>query len=95
MNGVSNDAIRLRLFPFSLKDKAKSWLLNSNANSYTTSEVLSKAFLCKYFSPRKTTKLRNDITSFYQAECESLYEVVRDSRSFNRSIYTMGYRIGG
>ncbi|XP_075499747.1 uncharacterized protein LOC142538274 [Primulina tabacum] len=25
-NGVSDDAVRLRLFPFSLRDKAKSWL---------------------------------------------------------------------
>ena len=25
-NGVSNDVIRLRLFPFSLKDKVKHWL---------------------------------------------------------------------
>ena len=32
MYGVSNDAIRLRLFPFSLNDKVKSWILNSNAN---------------------------------------------------------------
>ena len=74
MNAVSNDVIHLRLFPFSLKDKAKSWLLNSNANSFTTWKVLSKAFLCKYFLLGKTAKLRNDITSFYQAEGESLYE---------------------
>jgi len=74
MNGVSNDAIRFRLFPFSLTDKAKSWLLNSNANSFTTWEALSKAFLCKYYPPGKTTKLRNDITSFYQVDGESLYE---------------------
>src|SRR3954465_14873408 len=26
MNGVSNDAIRLRLFSFSLRDKAKAWV---------------------------------------------------------------------
>ena len=26
INGVSNDAIRLRLFPFSLRNKAKQWL---------------------------------------------------------------------
>ena len=26
MNGVSSDAIKLRLFPFSLRDKAKQWL---------------------------------------------------------------------
>ena len=25
-NGVSNDALRLRLFPFTLKDRAKVWL---------------------------------------------------------------------
>jgi len=94
MNGFSNDAIRLRLFPFSLKDKAKSWLLNSNANSFTTWEPLSKAFLCKYFPPGKIAKLRNDITSFYQADGESFYEAWKDSRSFNGSVHTMGYRIG-
>ena len=27
LNGVSDDAIRLRLFPFSLGDKAKRWLM--------------------------------------------------------------------
>jgi len=75
MNGASSDAICLRLFPFSLKDKANSWLLNSNANSFTTWKALSKAFLCKYFPLGKMAKLQNDITSFFQAEGESLYEV--------------------
>jgi len=28
LNGVSSDAIRLRLFPFSLRDKARAWLHN-------------------------------------------------------------------
>ena len=27
MNGVTDDAIKLRLFPFSLRDKAKHWLM--------------------------------------------------------------------
>jgi len=57
MNGVSNNAIRLRLFPFFLKDKAKSWLLNSNANSFTTWDGFSKAFLYKHFPPEKIAKL--------------------------------------
>ncbi|PKA48167.1 hypothetical protein AXF42_Ash020512 [Apostasia shenzhenica] len=35
-NGVSDDAIRLRLFPFSLKDKAKSWLNSLPIGSVTT-----------------------------------------------------------
>ncbi|XP_048492569.2 uncharacterized protein LOC104908276 [Beta vulgaris subsp. vulgaris] len=49
LNGVTNDAIRLGLFPFSLKDKAKIWLKSNPANSFTTWEDLSGAFLRKYF----------------------------------------------
>ena len=36
LNGVSADAIRLRLFPFSLTDRAGAWLLNEEPNSFTT-----------------------------------------------------------
>ena len=34
-NGVSDDVIHLRLFPFSLKDKAKHWLNSEPPNSIT------------------------------------------------------------
>lgn len=54
INGVSDDAIWLRLFPFSLKDNAKSWLMNANVNSFTSWDILSKVFLYKYFALRKT-----------------------------------------
>lgn len=37
-NGVSDDAIKLRLFPFSLRDKAKGWLHSLPAGSITTWE---------------------------------------------------------
>ncbi|XP_075475898.1 uncharacterized protein LOC142515052 [Primulina tabacum] len=73
-NGVSDDAIRLRLFPFSLRDKAKSWLNCLPVGSITTWEDMAKAFLIKYFPPSKTMKLRADITTFAQYEQESLYE---------------------
>jgi len=66
LKGVSTDAIRLRLFPFSLRDRASDWLQTEEPNSFTIWEVLSKAFLSKYFSPGKTAKLRTDITSFAQ-----------------------------
>ena len=74
INGVSEDAIRLRLFPFSLKDKAKVWLNSKAPNFFTTWIALTQAFLNKYFLPGKTTKLRNDIISFIQLTDESLYE---------------------
>ncbi|XP_073152742.1 uncharacterized protein [Henckelia pumila] len=74
MQGVSDDTIRLRLFPFSLRDKAKAWLTNLPAGSITTWDDLAKAFLTKYFPPSKSMKLRADITKFTQGEQETLYE---------------------
>ena len=74
INGVSDDAIRLRLFPFSLKDKAKVWLNSKAPNFFTTWIALIQAFLSKYFFPGKTAKFRNDITSFIQLTDESLHE---------------------
>ncbi|KAF7823643.1 uncharacterized protein G2W53_021787 [Senna tora] len=73
-NGVSHDAIRLRLFPFSLRDKAKVWLQSLPEGSITTWEGLAQQFLTKYFPPGKTAKMRNDITSFVLLDNESLYE---------------------
>ncbi|KAK9673761.1 hypothetical protein RND81_12G187500 [Saponaria officinalis] len=74
LNGVTEDAIRLRLFPYSLRVSAKEWLRNCEANSFDTWEKLSNAFLQKFFPPGKTAKLLNDITGFVQREDESLYE---------------------
>ena len=73
-NGASDDAITLRLFPFSLKDKAMNWLNSLPAGSITTWAQLVDRFLSKYFPPSKTAKLRNEITQFTQFDGESLYE---------------------
>ncbi|XP_073120441.1 uncharacterized protein [Henckelia pumila] len=74
IKGVSDDAICLRLFPFSLRDKAKAWLTNLPAGSITTWDDLAKVFLNKYFPPSKSMKLRADITTFAQGKQETLYE---------------------
>src|SRR3954470_16653017 len=42
LNGVSSDAIRLRLFKYSLRDKARSWLQSLEAGSITTWDELKK-----------------------------------------------------
>ncbi|KAF7814932.1 uncharacterized protein G2W53_028901 [Senna tora] len=70
-NGVSDDAIRLRLFPFSLRDKAKVWLQSLPEGSISTWEELAQQFLTKYFPPGKTAKMRNDITSFVLLDNET------------------------
>ncbi|KAL5577484.1 hypothetical protein UlMin_019183 [Ulmus minor] len=74
INGVSEDAVRLRVFPFSLRDRAKEWLNSLPPGSITTWDELVQRFLSKFFPPAKTAKLRNEITYFTQYDQESLYE---------------------
>ncbi|KAH7668837.1 S-adenosyl-L-methionine-dependent methyltransferase protein [Dioscorea alata] len=74
INGVTDDAIRLRAFPFSLKGKARHWLHSLPRASITTWEETAEAFLARYFPPGKSARLRNEISSFVQMELESLFE---------------------
>ena len=73
-NGVSEEVVRLKLFQFSLRDKAKNWLDAQPSGSITTWEDLAKKFLSKFFPPGKTAKLRSEINNFYQQDGESLSE---------------------
>ena len=72
LNNISDDALRLRLFPFSLKDKAKAWL--DTKTNITTWDQLQKEFLKKFFSIGKLTALRRAITTFSQNKNEQLHE---------------------
>ncbi|GKD38475.1 reverse transcriptase domain-containing protein, partial [Tanacetum coccineum] len=74
MNGVSDDALRLYLFPYSLQHRATKWFDRLPRNSITTFDQMAKIFLEKYFPPSMVTKLRNDITNFRQEPDESLFE---------------------
>ena len=74
INGASNDAIRLRMFPFSLKDRAKAWLNTLPAGSVNTWDELAQKFLYKYFPPSKTAKIMAEINTYSQEDGESLYE---------------------
>ena len=73
-NGVTDDAIRLRLFSFSLRDNAKIWLNSLPPGSTTTWHDLAHKFLFKFFPPSKIAKLRIEITIFHQHDMEQLYE---------------------
>ncbi|GJZ70022.1 reverse transcriptase domain-containing protein [Tanacetum coccineum] len=74
VNGVTDDALRLYLFPHSLTHHATAYLIVLPRNSYTTFEQMAKMFLEKYFPPSMVTKLRNEITNFRQRPDESLFE---------------------
>ncbi|KAK4259826.1 hypothetical protein QN277_006118 [Acacia crassicarpa] len=72
--GISPDAIRIKLFSFSLRDKAHTWLNNMPANFITTWNDLGSKFLLKFFPPTKNVQLRVEITNFQQKPGESTYD---------------------
>ncbi|GJS17350.1 reverse transcriptase domain-containing protein [Tanacetum coccineum] len=73
-NGVSNDALRLSIFPYSLTHHAIAWYDRLPRNSIHSFDDMMRKFLSKYFPPSKVTKLRNEITKFEQKQYESLFE---------------------
>ena len=74
IQGITADAIRLRLFPFSLLGKAKQWFYQ-NKEAVSTWDKCSTAFLAKFFSLDKTNALRRGrISSFQQTRMESIPE---------------------
>nr|GEV72108.1 reverse transcriptase domain-containing protein [Tanacetum cinerariifolium] len=71
---VTDDALRLYLFPHSLTHHATTWFDRLPRNSINTFEEMPKMFLGKYFPPSMVTKLRNEITNFRQRPDKSLFE---------------------
>ena len=47
MNGVTEDVIRKRMFPFSLRDKPRGWLQSLQPGNINTWEELAQRFLSK------------------------------------------------
>nr|GEY66606.1 reverse transcriptase domain-containing protein [Tanacetum cinerariifolium] len=74
VNGVTDDALRLYLFPHYLTYHATAWFDRLPRNSINTFEQMAKMFLGKYFPPSMVAKLRNEITNFRQRPDESLFE---------------------
>nr|GEZ15502.1 reverse transcriptase domain-containing protein [Tanacetum cinerariifolium] len=74
VNGVTDDALHLYLFPHSLTHHATTWFDRLPRNSINTFEQMEKMFLGKYVPPSMVTKLRNEITNFRQRPDESLFE---------------------
>ena len=53
MNGVTEDTIRLRLFPFSLRDKARGWLQSLQLGRITSWQDMAEKFLLNSFHLQK------------------------------------------
>ena len=73
-NGVTEKALKLRLFPLSLGDRAKHWLTSQPLDSITSWNDLVQKFLTKFFSPAKIAQLVQEINTFRQMEGDNLAE---------------------
>nr|GFB81538.1 reverse transcriptase domain-containing protein [Tanacetum cinerariifolium] len=63
---VSNDVIKLMMFPYSLEGSTRVWYNKEPPNSILTWEDLIKKFVNQFFPPSKTTHLKNEISRFTQ-----------------------------
>ena len=61
---------RLKLFPFSLKDKAKIWLNALRPQSIRTWAEMQEEFFKKFFPMHRTTTLKKDIQTFSEKDGE-------------------------
>ncbi|GJV67610.1 reverse transcriptase domain-containing protein [Tanacetum coccineum] len=63
---VSNDVIKLMMFPYSLEGNARLWYEKDPPNSILTWEDFVTKFVNQFFPPSKTTHLKNEISRFTQ-----------------------------
>ncbi|XP_021800683.1 TMV resistance protein N-like [Prunus avium] len=70
LKDVSEANMRMRVFPYTLKDRAKTWLMSLTPGSLTTWDAVAKKFLEKFFSTQKTATLRAQIFNFSQHDGE-------------------------
>nr|GEW24880.1 putative reverse transcriptase domain-containing protein [Tanacetum cinerariifolium] len=89
VKGVTDNAVRLYLFPHSLTHHATAWFDRLPRNLINIFEQMAKMFLGKYFPPSMVTKLRNEITNFRQRPDESLFEAWKPTVDQTQNIYAV------
>ena len=58
------DLMRLKIFPFALKDKEKFWLNSLRLRSIQNWTEMQAEFLKKFFSTHRTNSLKRQISTF-------------------------------
>jgi hypothetical protein len=72
IDGHSEEAKRLVMFPFTLSEDAEEWFYSLPAGSITTWQQMETAFLNEYFPASVYIRKRYDIVNFKQKEGETL-----------------------
>jgi hypothetical protein len=70
----SDESVHLRLFPFSLHDRARAWLDSNTTWSITSWESLLSKFYNKFFPMSKVNECIKEISFFTQEEDKKFSE---------------------
>ncbi|KAJ9556140.1 hypothetical protein OSB04_010754 [Centaurea solstitialis] len=65
---TTEDEVKLRVFPFTLTNKAKDWFKRLTPGSIKTWKDLKSAFLSRYFPISKVNKIKAEIRQFKQGK---------------------------
>jgi len=73
-NGVDEEQVKLKAFPFSLKGAANGWFFSILPGSIGTWNAMKKIFLEKYFPASRVANIRKEICGIRQSHGETLSE---------------------
>jgi hypothetical protein len=85
LTGFTEDALKMCLFIFALKDRAKHWFQSLEPDSITSWDQLQQVFLKQYFPIGRTNDTRRAITSITQYAGEPLHETWERLKDLLRS----------
>jgi hypothetical protein len=86
MDGVTQDQMRARHFPFSLLRKALQWFYSQPVETVQNWDTLMRAFMKEYYSPGKTQRLRNKIATFSQYPMKAILEAFERFNEYTRAV---------
>ena len=72
--GISEEQIKLRAFPFSLADAAKEWLFYLPPGTVSSWLDMVNIFLDKFFPASRAAGIRRDICGIKQRDIETLHQ---------------------
>jgi Retrotransposon gag protein len=79
---VTEDVVRLKFFPFTLKDKAKSWLYALRPRSIGSWTDMHREFIKKFFPTHKTNMLKRLIMNFAKRKMKPFPNVGKGLRTY-------------
>ena len=91
---MDGDIIKLKLFPFSLRGRAKEWLLALPRNSIDSWTKCKDAFIGKYYPPAKIISLRSSIMNLNNLIMNILLKIGKEWNLWLKIVPHMDWLLG-